>query len=59
MVLSTTTKIVMGRPKDGEDSSVSGSFAEKINDITDGTTTIQGFSIARKGSLIIAAIVYT
>jgi hypothetical protein len=32
--MATTTKIVMGRPRDGEVSTTAGTLAKKINDIT-------------------------
>lgn len=57
--MATTTKIVMGSPRDGETSAVSGSLAKKINDITTGATTIHAVSLAKKGRLIVACVVYS
>ncbi len=56
--MATTTKIVIGIPKDGETSATDGSFAKKINDITTGATTYQ-VNICVKGRKVYAAITYT
>ena len=56
--MATTTEIVMGRPRDGETSASAGTLAKKINDITTGATTFE-LALAKKGSLIVAVIVYT
>ena len=56
--MATTTKTVIGIPKDGESSATSGSFCKKINDITTAATTYQ-FAIAKKGSRMVAVVVYT
>jgi len=49
---------VIGRPQDGETSAKAGSLAEKINDVTTAATTIHSVSIAKKGSSIVAVIVW-
>jgi hypothetical protein len=56
--MATTTKIVIGRPRDGEVSTTAGTLAKKINDITTGATNIYSVTIAKKGSSIVAVIVY-
>ena len=57
--MATTTKIVMGRPRDGEVSTSAGTLAKKINDVTT-AVGIGNFvmSITRQGSKIAVVITY-
>ena len=56
--MATKTTIVIGRPQEGEVETKAGSFAKKINDVTTAAATYT-VSIAKKGSSIVAVIVYT
>jgi len=56
--MATTTKIVMGRPRDGEVSTTSGTLAKKVNDITTAAANIYAVSAFKKGSLVGVVIVY-
>lgn len=56
--MATKTTIVIGRPQDGETQAKTGSLAKKINDVTTAAATYT-VSVAKKGSSIVAVIVYT
>jgi hypothetical protein len=56
--MTTTTKIVIGRIRDGMTSSETGSLAKKINDITTGATSYT-VKTARTGREVVAVIVYS
>jgi hypothetical protein len=53
------TKIVFGRPRDGESSATAGTLAKKINDVCAAAATIISVASARKGSGIAVVIVYS
>jgi hypothetical protein len=56
--MATTTKIVIGIPRDGETSATAGTLAKKINDITTCATSFT-LDIAVKGRKLYAVIVYS
>jgi hypothetical protein len=58
-MVGSTTKIVIGRPRDGEVSTTAGTLAKKVNDIT--TAVGMGnfeFSAVKTGSRVAVVITY-
>ena len=54
--MAPTVKVVIGRPRNGETSAVTGSYAKAISDAV-GAGTILSISTCKKGSTIVATIV--